>query len=247
MFHHRPTLGMIGGLSPESTMDYYRFLNRSYNETLGGLHGARMLVLSLNLAEFYDYMHGDKIPEAQEMVTQAAVSLEKGGADFIAIACNTAHVAADTIRKAVSIPLVHIVDVLGENLARQNITTIGLLGSLFTMQGPFYQNHLRDHFGIETLIPEGDDLSETTRIIYDELCFGKVLEPSRKRFQRIAAKLSVRGAQALVLGCTELGMIVRPEDVPGMPVFDTTRLHCEKVLAILVGDQPLETMARQAS
>jgi len=217
------TIGLIGGMSWESTVTYYQIINETIREELGGLHSARILMYSVDFAEIERSMSAGDWDRCAAILADAAKRLEAAGADFILICTNTLHKVAPEVSKQLSVPLLHIAEAAAAKLTEAGISTVGLLGTGFTMTQTFYSDVLAKH-GIRVIIPEGGDIRRVNDIIFDELCVGISKEESRKAFSRIMADLRVRGAQGIVLGCTELGLLIRPED-SGLPLFDTAVIH----------------------
>ena len=217
------TIGLIGGMSWESTVTYYQIINETIREELGGLHSARILMYSVDFAEIERSMSAGDWDRCAAILADAAKRLEAAGADFILICTNTLHKVAPEVSKQLSVPLLHIAEAAAAKLTEAGISTVGLLGTGFTMTQTFYSDVLAKH-GIRVIIPEGGDIRRVNDIIFDELCVGISKEESRKAFSRIMADLRARGAQGIVLGCTELGLLIRPED-SGLPLFDTAVIH----------------------
>ena len=220
------TIGLIGGMSWESTVTYYQIINETIRNRLGGLHSAKILMYSVDFDEIERSMSAGNWDQCAEILTDAAKRLEAAGADFILVCTNTLHKVAPEISKHLPVPLLHIADVTAKRLAEAGITEVGLLGTRFTMTQAFYADVLAGH-GIKVIIPEGEDIRTVNDIIFDELCVGIIKEESRKAFTRIMDELHARGAQGIVLGCTELGLVIRPEDTD-LPLFDTAILHAEE-------------------
>lgn len=217
------TIGLIGGMSWESSAEYYRIINRDVQRRLGGVHSARSLMLSVDFGDIEKLQHaGDWDALTAEMVA-AAQSLERGGADFIVLCTNTMHRMAGAMEAGVAIPLLHIVDPTAEALRGAGVQKVGLLGTAFTMEQDFYKGRLAGH-GFEVLIPEAQDRAAVHRIIYEELVCGEIREPSRAAYRAVIARLVSAGAEAIILGCTEIMLLVRAED-SAVPLFDTTTLH----------------------
>jgi len=228
------TIGLIGGMSWESSLEYYRIINKTVKELLGGFHSAKILLYSVDFEEIERYQqHGDWAGAAGVMI-DAARRLERGGADFIVICTNTMHKLAQAVQEAVNIPLLHIADATAERICEEGIQTIGLLGTNYTMEQDFYKGHLEEEFELRVLIPGDADRQVVHRVIYDELCLGQVKESSRKAYKSIMQKLVDNGAEGIILGCTEISLLVRPEDTE-VPQFDTTRIH-----ALAAVDRALE-------
>jgi aspartate racemase len=218
------TLGLIGGISWESTAIYYRLLNRSVAGKLGGLHSAPLILHSLEFSEIADLQTAGRWDEAGTIIARAAVGLERAGAAALVMTSNTMHYVADAIEDAVRIPLLHIVDPVGEVLELAGIRCAGLLGTRYTMELPFWRERMTKRFDIEVVVPEQQDRDLVHRVIFDELCLGVVSDASRGRFVRVIERLAGAGAEAVILGCTEIGMLIGAQDV-SLPVFDTTELH----------------------
>ena len=222
------TVGIIGGMSWESTSTYYRRLNQLINERLGGLHSAELILASVDFAPIEEMQsRGDWDAAASALVTKAK-QLEKAGADCIVIATNTMHKVAPEIEAAISIPLIHIVDALANHLKKNEIERAGLLGTRFTMQQPFYKERLEQQ-GIRVLIPKEDDSKTVDSIIFKELCHGQFTDDARKQYLKVIDDLSAKGAQGVILGCTEIGLLVQQEH-SALPLFDTTEVHCQALV-----------------
>lgn len=222
-------IGLIGGMSWESTAHYYAALNRGAKERLGGRHSAKQLLYSIDFDELATLQHADRWDEAKAMMVEGAKSLERGGADCVLICANTMHIAADEVEAAVKIPLLHVIDVTGAQIHKAGAWRVGLLGTAFTMEMPFYRDRLREKFGFEVLIPNATDRAVTHGIIFDELVHGVVSAQSKQKFREIIGRLVAKGSEAVILGCTELMMIIEPSD-SAVPLFDTTTLHCAAAL-----------------
>jgi len=219
-------LGLIGGLSWESSAEYYRILNEIMRERLGPLHSARCLMWSFDFAEIEALQHAGRWDEAAALMVDAARRLERGGADLLLICSNTMHRMADAVAAAVTIPLLHIADPTAERIRARGLQRVGLLATAFTMEQDFYKGRLKDRFGFEVLVPDAADRALVHRIIYDELVQGRVEAASREAYRTVIARLVERGVDAVILGCTEIVLLVREEDSP-VPLFDTTRIHVE--------------------
>ncbi len=224
------TIGLIGGMSWESTVTYYQLLNEGVKDALGGLHSAKVLLYSVDFFEIESLMSRGDWDKAADLLGGVAARLENAGADMILICTNTLHKVAPQVQSRTRVPLVHIAVAAAEALTAQGISRVGLLGTKYTMTQAFYRDKLVER-GIEVLIPEGDDIDLVNRVIFDELCLGIVKEESRAEYLRVIADLQQRGAQGILLGCTELGLIVAREDV-SLPLFDTTEIHAKKALAL---------------
>ncbi|MBL1227790.1 aspartate/glutamate racemase family protein [Enterococcus sp. BWB1-3] len=219
------TIGLIGGMSWESTVSYYQQINEIVKKEAGSLHSAECLLYSVDFAEIEQYQSQGNWKKSGEVLTGIAVKLEQAGADFIVICTNTMHKVAPEIQAALSIPILHIAEETAEHLNKQNICKVGLLGTRYTMQEDFYKNKLID-FGIDVLIPEEQDMDKINQIIFEELCLGIISEKSKKIYLEIIAKLNSAGAEGVILGCTEIGLLVKSEDMD-VPLFDTAKIHAE--------------------
>ena len=218
------TIGLIGGMSWESSAEYYRIINEDVRHRLGASHSARSLMWSMDFAEIERLQHAGDWAALTALMVAAARHLEAGGADFIVICTNTMHRMAEEVAAAVAIPLLHIVDPTAEAIGRAGLTRVGLLGTAFTMEQDFYKGRLATRFGFEVLTPDADDRRQVHDIIYRELVAGVVRDASRQVYRDVIARLVARGAEAIILGCTEIMLLVRPED-SAVPLFDTTTLH----------------------
>jgi len=219
-------IGLIGGMSWESSAEYYRIINEAVRDRLGGLRSARCLMWSFDFGEIEALQHAGRWDDSAALLADAARRLERGGADFFLICTNTMHRVADQVQAAVGIPLLHIADPTAERIVAAGFRRICLLGTAFTMEQEFYKGRLFQRFGLEVLVPGADDRAAVHRVIYDELVQGRVVPASRDAYRAVIARLVERGAEAVILGCTEIMLLVRPEDSP-VPVFDTTRIHAE--------------------
>lgn len=228
------TIGLIGGMSWESTIPYYRQINEVIKERLGGLHSAKLILYSVDFHEIEQLQRAGDWDTAGVILAQAAKSLAGAGADFLVICANTMHKVAPVVEAAVAIPLLHVVDVTASAIKQAGYTRVGLLGTRFTMEQPFYRERLMQH-GLTVCVPTAQDQDVIHRIIFTELCLGHVQGASRLAYQRIMQTLVEQGAQAIILGCTEISLLVRQADA-SVPLFDTTVIHAnaaaEKALAI---------------
>ena len=218
------TIGLIGGMSWESSAQYYRIINQQVRARLGGVHSAESLMFSANFGEIERLQHGGDWPALTAQMIDAARRLERGGADFFLICTNTMHLMADEVAASVSIPLLHIADPTAEAIKGAGLSRVGLLGTAFTMEKDFYKGRLAERHGLKVLVPEEADRRLVHDVIYRELVAGDVREPSRAVYRDVIARLVARGAQAVILGCTEIMLLIGQEDSP-VPLFDTTRLH----------------------
>lgn len=218
------TIGLIGGMSWESTLPYYRLVNEATRDRLGGLHSARLVLVSVDFHEIERLQHAGDWVAAGAVLADAARALQSAGADFIVLCTNTMHKVAPAIEAAVAIPLLHIADATAAAIRKDGLRRVGLLGTRFTMEQAFYRERLAQGHGIEVLVPEQAERDLVHRVIYEELCAGRVLDASRADYRRVIARLVERGAQAVILGCTEIGLLVGAADAT-VPLYDTTRLH----------------------
>jgi len=218
------TIGLIGGMSWESTVSYYQILNREIKHRLGGLHSAKIILVSVDFAEIEQLQHQGKWQQAGEILAKAAQSLESAGADFFLICTNTMHKVAEQVSASVSIPLLHIADATAEILVQQGINTVGLIGTAFTMQEDFYKKRLTERFQIAVIVPSEEEQKLLHNIIYQELCLGTIKDKSRQIYLHIMQGLAARGAQGIILGCTEIGLLVQQQDT-SYPLFDTAAIH----------------------
>jgi aspartate racemase len=218
------TIGMIGGMSWESTLPYYRHINEAIKARLGGLHSARLVLYSVDFHEIEQLQRSGDWQHAGARLGEAAAALERAGAEFLVLCTNTMHKVADAIEQAVGIPLLHIADPTAEAIRASGLQRVGLLGTRFTMEQPFYRERLENRHGIQVLVPDEADRLLVHRVIYEELCLGTVREESRQAYREVIARLVAQGAQAVILGCTEIGLLVGDADA-AVPLFDTTLLH----------------------
>ena len=218
------TIGLIGGMSWESSAEYYRIVNREMQKRLGGVHSARSLMWSVDFGRIERLQHSGDWDRLADEMKDAAIRLERGGADFIVLCTNTMHRLADAIVSAVEIPLLHIADPTAQRIKAAGFERIGLLGTAFTMEQDFYKGRLRDHDGLDVIIPETEDRRVVHEIIYRELVVGEIRPESREAYRGIMARLVERGAQAIILGCTEIMLLVSDED-SAVPLYDTTTIH----------------------
>jgi len=218
------TIGLLGGMSWESTISYYQAINTGIKDQLGGLHSAKIALFSVDFAEIEALQRQGDWQQAGAILAQAAQAVEAAGAGFFLIGTNTMHKVAEQIEAAVSIPLLHIADATAEQLKIDSIETVGLLGTRFTMEQDFYKGRLKDHHGIQVMVPDGSAQSVVHRIIYDELCQGIISDNSREQYLQIIDELSARGAEAVILGCTEIALLLGQQDTQ-IRLYDTTAIH----------------------
>jgi aspartate racemase len=221
------TLGLIGGMSWESTASYYAALNQGVKDALGGLHSAKIILNSVDFAEIEQLQHEGDWSTLGKMLADAAQSLERAGAECVMICTNTMHKVVPAIEAVVTIPILHIADSTAEQLKRHGIQKVGLLGTRFTMEQDFYKGRLKEHFGIEVLIPNQEDRDTVHNVIYQELCKGIITDESKQAYLQVIERLQNAGAEAVILGCTEIALLVGQEDTQ-VKLFDTTQIHSEK-------------------
>jgi aspartate racemase len=220
------TIGLLGGMSWESSLEYYRIVNETVKELLGGLHSAKCVLVSVDFAEIEILQHEGRWGEASQQLTTAGQNLEKAGADFVLLCTNTMHKLADEIQAGLSVPFLHIADATARKIAAAGIQKVGLLGTRFTMEEDFYKGRLNQQHGLTVLIPDNQEREIIHRVIYDELVLGKINPESKAEYVQIMGRLVQSGAEGIILGCTEIGLLVQEGDSP-VPLFDTTRIHAE--------------------
>ncbi len=229
------TIGLIGGMSWESTVPYYRLINEAVKDRLGGLHSAKIILYSVDFHDVERFQQAGDWETAGTLLASAACSLEGAGAEFLVLCTNTMHKVADRIEATVTIPLLHIADPTAVAIKQAGFSTVGLLGTRFTMEQAFYRERLSDRHGLQVVVPNAEDREAIHRIIFDELCLGTVLPESRNAYRSIMGRLAAQGAEAIILGCTEISLLVSQEDSK-VPLFDTTALHAraaaEEALAV---------------
>ena len=218
------TIGLIGGMSWESSLEYYRIINEATKTKLGGLHSAKCLMYSVDFHEIEVLQHQNRWDELTETMVNAGIRLKDGGADFIVICTNTMHKMADDIEKRVGLKVLHIAEVTGEKIVKQGLKKVGLLGTKFTMEQDFYKKVLKEKSNIDVVIPDEDDRDIVHDVIYRELCKGIINESSKNEYMRIIDNLIKKGAEGIVLGCTEIPLLIKQEYV-NVPIFDTTTIH----------------------
>ena len=220
------TIGLIGGMSWESSIEYYRIINEVTKSKLGGLHSAKSVMYSVDFAEIEALQHQSRWQEAADLMIAAAQSLELAGADFVVLCTNTMHKLADAIEANIQIPFFHIADATAEKIKFSGIQKVGLLGTRFTMEQDFYRGRLVDKHGLEVLIPNDAEREVIHRVIYEELCLGRINPESRQQYIEIMNRLVELGAEGIILGCTEIELLIQPEDTAAT-LFPTTRIHAE--------------------
>ncbi|KIL51555.1 hypothetical protein KP77_10670 [Jeotgalibacillus alimentarius] len=228
------TIGLIGGMSWESSASYYRIINEQVKAQLGGLHSAKCILYSVDFDEIERYQTEDDWGAAGKRLAEAAVSLENAGADFIVICTNTMHKVIDNIEEKVNIPVLHIADATAKHIHQANIRKVGLLGTTYTMEQAFYKERLTSQ-NIDVLTPDEDARHQINRIIFDELCLGQIKPDSRDYYKTVIQQLISDGAEGIVLGCTEIGLLINAEDV-SVPIFDTAEIHAIEAVKEAIGD-----------
>lgn len=217
------TIGLIGGMSWESSAKYYQLINQEVKKQLGGLHSAKCIMYSVDFAEIQRYQAEDEWKKAGHVLGDVALTLEKAGADFIIICTNTMHKVIAYIEEKISIPILHIADATANQILKSDVRTIGLLGTKYTMEQDFYKSRIESN-GIKVLVPNREDREVINRVIFEELCLGDIQQSSRESFQKVIKSLIDDGAEGIILGCTEIGLLIRHEDAE-VPLFDTTVIH----------------------
>lgn len=226
-------IGLLGGLSPESTVEYYKIINSQVRKVLGGCSSAELIIESFNFKEIETLQFQDKWDELADKLAQAALNLEKCGAEYIVICTNLMHKVAPEVQARINVPLIHMVDSVAEEIKRNKMNKVGLLGTIFTMEEDFYSKRLMDNHGIETVIPDKEDREEVSRVIYKELCCGVINETSRQKYLDIIDKMKAQGAQGVILGCTEIPLMISEASIP---VFNTTQIHATNVVNKILED-----------
>ena len=230
------TIGLLGGMSWESTVLYYQIINRTIGKKLGGLHSAKLILYSVDFDQVERLQHADRWAEAGSLLSDAAAVLQGAGADFLVLCTNTMHRVAPDIEARVQIPLLHIADPTARAIRESGLSTVGLLGTGFTMEQDFYRGRLEREFGLTVHVPEAASRKLLHEVIYTELCRGIISESSRARFQEVVSELVGMGSEAVILGCTEIGLLLRPSDV-SIPLLDTTRLHAEAAASFALSER----------
>jgi len=220
------TIGLIGGMSWESTQEYYRIINETVKEMLGGFHSAKIIMYSVNFEEIEKLQRQGRWRDLTNLMIDAAQRIEKGGADFVVICTNTMHKMADEVQKNIKIPLLHIADITAEKVKEKGLTKIGLLGTKFTMEEDFYKGRLAEKYGLDVIIPNEKERKIVHDVIFNELCLGEIKQPSKDQFKKIIQNLVMEGAEGIILGCTEIPLLVKQEDFE-VPLFDTTLVHAK--------------------
>jgi aspartate racemase len=228
-------IGLIGGMSWNSTLEYYRLINEGVSSKLGGFHSARIVLYSLDFEDIERTQREARWDDATDILVEAGTGLKQAGVDFLVICTNTMHKVADLVAERIGLPLLHIGDAVGDAIKERGLHKIGLLGTRFVMKEDFYRDRLEKYFGIEVLVPPEEEQNIVDRIIYEELCQEKIDDSSRRTCLKIIEGLTGRGAEGIILGCTELPLLIRPGDVP-VTLFDTTRLHAEAAVKLALSE-----------
>jgi aspartate racemase len=228
-------IGLIGGMSWESSLVYYEIINKKIREILGGYHSCKSVMISVDFAEVETLQHKNDWEALNKLMADAAVKLQAAGADLIVLCTNTMHLCSDAIRSATDIPFLHIAEATGEAIIKKNFKKVALLGTRFTMEKDFYKTVLRDNYSIEVIVPPTEDRKKIHDIIYNELVHGRIRKKSRRVYQNIIKDLEKAGAEGVILGCTEIPLLISNDDVD-LPVFDTTRIHAEKAVELALKD-----------
>lgn len=223
------TIGLLGGMSWESTALYYKQINEEVKKQLGGLHSAKVVIYSVDFDEIEKLQHLGKWDETAKILSEAAQNIQNAGADFLLICTNTMHKVAPIIQENISIPILHIANATGKKLQEEGVKKVGLLGTAFTMEQDFYKDTISKNFDIEVIVPNKEDIKIVHEIIYEELCLGKINDSSKKEYLRIMDLLKAKGAQGVILGCTEIGMLVSQKDTD-IKLFDTTSIHVQEAV-----------------
>lgn len=227
------TIGLIGGMSWESSVEYYRIINEEVKKRLGRLHSAKCLLFSVDFEEIERFQSEGKWEEAGNLLGDVALSLEKGGADFIVICTNTMHKVVENIEKKISIPILHIADATAKQIKKLNVKTIGLLGTKYTMEQDFYKTRIESN-GIKVIIPNDSERELVNKVIYNELCLGSIQQSSREYYKQVIKNLVNNGAEGIILGCTEIGLLIKQEDSE-VPLFDTAEIHAIESVKTALG------------
>ena len=230
------TIGLIGGMSWASTVEYYRILNQMAKERLGGLHSAKVILYSVDFAEIEPTMREDRWDDAATMLTGAARSLHAAGADLLLLCTNSFHKVAGQIERATPLPFLHIADACGQAITARRLNKIGLLGTRFTMEQDILNSRLQQKFGLEVIVPDAAERDTVHRIIFDELILNKILPQSKAAYLEVMDSLRKRGAEGIILGCTEIGLLIQQQDL-ALPVFDTTPLHCRAAMEMALAGE----------
>lgn len=233
------TIGLLGGMSWESSIEYYRIINQVIRQKLGGLHSAKSVMVSVDFSPIEDLQRQDRWDDAAQILTASALQIQAAGADFMLIATNTMHKVYPQIQQALRIPVLHIADATAAKISQAGLSRLGLLGTIYTMQQDFYRGRLEQRFGLQIMLPELDDQKKVNQVIFEELVVGRLEEQSRIYFQNVIQHLVAMGAEGVILGCTEIPLIVN-QDACDVPLFDTTYIHAEMAVEIALGERKLD-------
>lgn len=228
------TIGLLGGMSWESTLEYYKAINLGVQEALGGLHSAKIVIHSVDFAPLEKHQHAGQWDKIAHLLTQAALNVQAAGADCLLVCTNTMHKVAPQIQAAIDIPLLHIADATAETLMADKIEAVGLLGTAFTMEQPFYKARLADNYGLRVITPEQQERKVVHDVIYQELCMGLIRDKSKQYYLQVIDNLAAQGAQGIILGCTEIGLLVKQADTD-VKLLDTTAIHAQKAVQYALG------------
>ena len=234
------TIGLLGGMSWESSIEYYRIINQITRRKLGGLHSAKTVMVSVDFAPIEQLQSQDRWDEAAMELVTSAQQIQAAGADFLLIATNTMHKVYPQVQEALNIPVLHIANATAHKIKEVGLERIGLLGTIYTMQQEFYKGRLEEEYGLEILVPDLEDQHQVNQIIFDELVVGRITDQSRDVFRGVIHRLITTGAQGIILGCTEIPLIVNPGEFD-LPIFDTTYIHAEMAVEIALGERKLDT------
>ena len=218
-------IGLLGGMSWESSLEYYRIINETVKERLGGLHSAKCILYSLDFQEIELLQYEGKWDELTKIMIESAQNLEKAGANMVLICTNTMHKMANEVQNAIQIPLLHIADAAAEKVKEMNLKKVGLLGTKYTMEQDFYKGRIKEKYNIDVIIPGTDEREDVHNVIFNELCLGQIKDESRERYKKIIKNLAKNGAEGIILGCTEIPLLINQKDF-AIPIFDTTLIHC---------------------
>ena len=227
------TIGLLGGMSWESTASYYKAINEGVKSTLGGLHSAKICLYSVGFNEIEKHQHKGQWDHTAEILSRAALSVQAGGADFLLICTNTMHKVAEQIERSLSIPILHIADATAEALKGDGVQRVGLLGTKFTMEQDFYKKRITDKYAIEVLVPSEQEQNIVHDVIYNELCLGKINPASKIQYLDVIHNLHANGAEAVILGCTEIGLLIQQDDT-NVTLYDTTEIHANRAVEMAV-------------
>ena len=218
-------IGLLGGMSWESSLEYYRIINETVKERLGGLHSAKCILYSVDFEEIERLQHEDKWDDLTRIMIESAQNLEKAGAEMVLICTNTMHKMANEVQNAIQVPLLHIADAAAEKVKEKNLKKVGLLGTKYTMEQEFYRGRIKEKYNIDVIIPDMDEREDVHNVIFNELCVGQIKNESRARYTQIINNLVQNGAEGIILGCTEIPLLINQKDFT-IPIFDTTQIHC---------------------